>query len=233
MRPLEKGLCPKAPNTNTSKIYKTYNEARRDLIGRLGEYCSYCETRLNASLAVEHLQPKVHHPSLELDWHNFLLACTNCNSTKGSQDIVLNEYYWPDIHNTLMAFQYLESGQVVPHPALTKTQQDKAQKTIKLIGLDKTPDKPQASDRRWQNRKEVWEIAKMNLKRLESSSDKTNYAKAIVDMAKGYGFWSIWMVVFKDHNEVLQGLLTEFIGTYQACFDKNNNYTPISRTNDL
>lgn len=226
MRPIEKNPCP-------NKVYKTYTQARGDLIEALGEYCSYCETRLNASLAVEHVQPKIHHPNLELDWHNFLLACTNCNSTKGSQDIVLDDYYWPDIHNTFMVFQYLESGKVVVNPNLTKAQKTKAKRTIQLVGLDKTPNKPDASDRRWQNRKEVWEIAKMNLKRLESISDKTIYAQAIVDMAKGYGFWSIWITVFKNHNEVLQGLITEFVGTYQAGFDKNNNYAPISRTDDL
>ncbi|RKZ75057.1 MAG: HNH endonuclease [Candidatus Parabeggiatoa sp. nov. 1] len=233
MRPIERGPCPKDPNTNTDKVYKTYTEARRDLIDRLGEYCSYCEMRLNASLAVEHVQPKRHHPNLELEWHNFLLACTNCNSTKGSQDIALDAHYWADVHNTFMAFQYVEGGKVVVHPGLTKAQKAKAKRTIELVGLDKTPDKPDASDRRWQNRKEVWEIAKINLKRLENTTDKTNYAKAIVDMAKGYGFWSIWVAVFINHPEVLQGLMTEFIGTYQACFDKNNHYAPISRTNDL
>lgn len=233
MRPLERGPCPREPNTNTQKIYTVYSKARRDLIERLGEYCSYCETRLNASLAVEHVHPKIHHPNLELDWNNFLLACTNCNSTKGSQAIIFDDYYWADIHNTFIAFQYLEGGQVVPHPLLTEAQKEKAKRTIELVGLDKTPNKPDASDRRWQNRKEVWEIAKLNLKRLESTTDKTNYAKAIVDMAKGYGFWSIWMVVFKNHNEVLKGLVTEFIGTYQPGFDSDNNYAPLPRTEDL
>jgi uncharacterized protein (TIGR02646 family) len=216
MRPIERGPYPNDPKTHTDKVYQTYMEAKRDLIERLGKYCSYCETRLNASLAVEHVQPKIHHPNLALDWHNFLLACTNCNSTKGSQDIVLDEYYWPDIHNTFMAFQYLEGGRVVVHPDLTEEQTDKAKRTIQLVGLDKTPDKPEASDRRWQNRKQVWEIAQMNLKRLESTTDKSNYTKAIVDMAKGYGFWSIWTTVFRNHSEVLQGLMTEFVGTYQA-----------------
>jgi uncharacterized protein (TIGR02646 family) len=117
---LKEALCPRDPNTNTNKAYKVYKTARRDLIDRLGEYCSYCETRLNASLAVEHVQPKIHHPYLELDWNNFLLACTNCNSTKGSKDVIFDDYYWVDIHNTFMAFQYLEGGKVVPHPKLTK-----------------------------------------------------------------------------------------------------------------
>jgi hypothetical protein len=45
--------------------------------------------RLEASLAVEHVLPKKPEgvteiiKSRELDWENFLLACTNCNSTKG------------------------------------------------------------------------------------------------------------------------------------------------------
>jgi hypothetical protein len=38
MRPVVRG--------ENTKIFKDYKDARRDLIEKLGEYCSYCEMRI-------------------------------------------------------------------------------------------------------------------------------------------------------------------------------------------
>lgn len=57
MRPIDRGMCPKDITGNIKKFSK-YQDARGDLIDKLGEYCSYCEMQLDASLAVEHVQPK-------------------------------------------------------------------------------------------------------------------------------------------------------------------------------
>jgi predicted RNA-binding protein with PIN domain len=46
MRPVVRG--------ENTKIFKDYKDARRDLIEKLGEYCSYCEMRIPSSLDVEH-----------------------------------------------------------------------------------------------------------------------------------------------------------------------------------
>jgi len=94
MRSVEKGTVPTDAN-GQPKQYSEYQQARPDLISRLGEYCSFCEGHIAANLAVEHILPKNWHPQLELSWDNFLIACTNCNSTKGNKDIDLADYYWP------------------------------------------------------------------------------------------------------------------------------------------
>lgn len=123
MRPIERGDIPKDGNGN-DVVYTTYQKARGDLIKRLGDYCSYCEMQLDASLAVEHVQPKKPPGSTTpiqsrlLDWNNFLLACTNCNSTKGSKDVVLSEYLWPDKNNTFKALVYKKGGLVSVSPTL-------------------------------------------------------------------------------------------------------------------
>ena len=96
MRPVARGTHPTDAAGN-KKAWTEYSQSRGDLIDRIGEYCSFCEMHLDASLAVEHIQPKSLYPNLALEWDNFLLACTNCNSTKGDRDIKLNDYFWPHL----------------------------------------------------------------------------------------------------------------------------------------
>ncbi|MFL5664975.1 MAG: HNH endonuclease [Ktedonobacteraceae bacterium] len=66
-------------------IEGVYKSARYDLITNIGQYCSYCEMPLAASLAVEHKLPKQWFPFQALNWENFLLACPICNSNKNSK----------------------------------------------------------------------------------------------------------------------------------------------------
>ena len=42
MRPVDKGAAP--------AVYTHYKNARVDLIGRLGDYCSYCERQIETHL---------------------------------------------------------------------------------------------------------------------------------------------------------------------------------------
>jgi len=165
VRPVNRGPIPTDTSGNEI-IFHEYQDAREKLIERLGETCSYCEMHLDSSLAVEHVKPKKSEGSdeniqeRELDWHNFLLACPNCNSTKGNKDVVPDDYFWLDKDNTFRAFNYSEGGIITPSTELSVELQSKANATIELTGLDKRPLKdPKASDRRWQNRREFWDIA--------------------------------------------------------------------------
>src|SRR4051794_33999120 len=99
MRPVNKGDPPKDASGN-AVVFSEYKLARPHLIAVIGEYCSYCGMKLVSGLAVEHVLPKSKHPTLENSWENFLLACPNCNSTKGDEDINIEDYHWPDKHNT-------------------------------------------------------------------------------------------------------------------------------------
>ena len=227
MRPIIKGEHPS--ESGQPKLFKEYQEARGDLIDRLGQYCSYCEMKLDASLAVEHVQPKSLYPALEREWNNFLLACTNCNSTKGTQDIILSDYYWPDEDNTFRAFTYLQGGLIRPNSRLNNKEKIKAEATLKLTGLDKPfINDPKVSDRRQFNRRETWDLAIRSLNHLHKN-DTPEMRKQITFTATGHGYCSVWMTVFKDDPDMLKRFIEAFPGTCQDCFDFNCN--PIPRLN--
>lgn len=229
MRPVERGPLPNNPD-GTPRLFRKFQDARADLISRLGEYCSYCEMQLDASLAVEHVQPKKGPGAaaeLALDWGNFLLGCTNCNSTKGDRAIVIDDYYWPDRDNTLRMLIYEVGGIISPHPDLTPDEQERAQRTIRLVGLDKTPlNDPEAKDRRWNNRREAWDMAQRARRRL-ATQDTEHLREQIVDNAQAKGYWSIWMTVFADDPDMRQRLIAAFPGTASACFD--DSYFAVAR----
>ncbi len=219
MRPIVRGSTP-CDEDGTPKTFADYKLARGDLIDRLGDYCSYCGTRLPASLAVEHVRPKDPNPDLELQWDNFLLACANCNSTKGDEDVVVDEYFWPDRDNTFLAFIHTEGGLIKVNSDLTDDQKDLAQRTIDLTGLDRTPaNDPSAKDRRWENRRKAWTIA-IDARQDLVAEDTESVRKWIVESAVGRGFWSVWMTVFADDQDMRQRLLEAFPGTSRDCFDE-------------
>jgi uncharacterized protein (TIGR02646 family) len=235
MRPINRGSCPE--ESGQACPYKKYTEARGELIKRLGEYCSYCEMHLDSGLAVEHMQPKkpdgttVIDSLRLLDWNNFLLACPNCNATKSNENVVLDDYLWPDRDNTFRAFCYSEGGLVsYAHDIGDNQLRQKACKMIHLVGLDKIPTDhdiaTEASDRRWLNRKEAWEIAIRSKERL-SRNDNEDFREQVLETPKAKGFWSIWMTVFKDDADMLQRLIEAFPGTCTNCF--NEQYIPVPR----
>ncbi|MCG7847693.1 MAG: HNH endonuclease [ANME-2 cluster archaeon] len=224
MRPVNRGPIPTDAYGNEINFNK-YQDARGELIERLGETCSYCEMHLDSGLAVEHVKPKKPKgaddriPERELDWHNFLLACSNCNSTKSNKDVILDDYFWPDIDNTFRAFTYSDGGIIMPSSELSAELQSKANATIKLTGLDKHPlNDPKASDRRWINRREIWNIAIRAKERL-SRNDYDDFREQIVDTMTGHAYWSIWMTVFRDDSDMLQRFIKALAGTAKDCFD--------------
>lgn len=228
MRPVERGERPNKPTVGLPIEFTKYDQALPHLIEKLGTYCSYCERRINNNLAVEHIQPKDPHPELELDWNNFLLACTNCNSIKGSCELLLDDYYWSDRDNTARAFEYLEDGRVRVNFSLKDAEKQKAQRTLELTGLDRFPGHRKLSlkDQRWRERQEIWGIAKEALEDLNNNNTE-NQRKSIVTTAKGYGCWSVWMTVFREDIDMLERLINAFPGTCKACFDAQ--FQPIPR----
>lgn len=238
MRPVERGPRPINPQTGEEKVFSAYKYARRDLIDRMGQYCSYCETRLNASLAVEHVRPKDPVPELELEWDNFLLGCTNCNSTKNDTNVVLVDYYWPDRHNTYIPFVYTEDGRLEISSDLQAPEIQKAQAMADLVGLQKYPNNATASDRRWLNRKEAYQKALRNRKRLFEASthgpeNRRLFLDLLIELATSSGFFSIWFSVFEAENDVRKALLEAFPGTHLESFDAGNHYSPVKRTVEM
>lgn len=232
MRPVIRGACPTGADGRVV-VFKAYAMARGKLIERLGECCSYCEVHLDTSLAIEHVQPKKPPGAIandlvrELSWDNFLLACTNCNSTKDNKDVVLDDYMWPDRDNTFLALIYKQGGLVEAAPGHDNV---RATRTIRLVGLHKVPSvndqENEASDRRWNNRREAWDIAlesKQNLFELDHPKMRDQIVLQI------QGFWSIWMTVFKDDSDMLRRILDRIPGTAKHCFDVASGYQAITR----
>jgi len=224
MRPVSRGGAPTDSN-GLPISFKEYCDARDELLKRIGDYCSYCESPLLAP-AVEHIQPKSKEPTLEKTWSNFLLACTFCNSIKNDKTIDtnnLNEYFWADIDNTARAFIYEKDRSPQINVSLTISNQLIAQNTLVLTGLDREPLHPLLSkkDRRWTKRNEAWikaERAKTNLIQQPNALMR----RQILDTATSTGFWSVWMTVFKEDTEMRHLLLTEFKGTSKDCFDADS-----------
>jgi len=221
MRPVEKGAAP--------QVYASYQDAGSDLQGRLGDYCSYCERRIETHLAVEHVQPKCRRASLRTQWRNFLLGCVHCNSCKGKKRVALRNYFWPDRDNTLRAFVYGPGGIVGPAVSLAPAERARADDTLSLTGLDKVPGKPgrepTRSDQRWLRRQQGWQLAMQCLGRLQANN--TNEVRElIVEIALGRGMFSLWWTVFAGDVDMRRRLREAFIGTHAASFDAAENPIP-------
>lgn len=232
MRPVERGPRP-LNSDGTPKMYSAYSHARKDLIERIGQYCAYCNQKLPASLAVEHVQPKVLVPHLELEWENFVLGCTNCNSIKGDRPVHLTEFLWPHVHNTHLAIIYTPDGKVHVNDSLPADLQRKAQNVLDLVGLQKYPNNPTASDRRWINRKEAFVKANTALvlySRAIAKGAANEFEKLLGSWAADNGFFSVWLTVFNNYPAVKKEIIHAFVGT-APCFDEQAQ--AINRTEEL
>lgn len=222
MRPIRRRSAPRPAD------YADYTDAKPSLIARLGMYCSYCERRIPTNLAVEHIQPKGlnQYAHLAGRWENFLLACVNCNSDKGSQDVILSRVLLPDRDNTFAALDYREDGQVSAAPGLNPRERRQAAALLKLTGLDRTAGKSRdqneeavALDRKSQ-RMQVWAKALVAAEDLRGDPGNQALRRCVVELARESGYFSIWMKVFERDAELRNRLIAAFPGTRESgCFD--------------
>jgi uncharacterized protein (TIGR02646 family) len=229
MRPVERGVSPQAND------FDNYEDAKPELINRIGPYCSYCERHIVTLLAVEHIQPKDQnrYPQLVGRWDNFLLACVNCNSTKGSKDVILNDTMLPDRDNTFLTYEYTLDGYINLSVGLSQNQKICAETTLRLTGLDKRVSEVLDSNGqlvaidRVSQRMEAWGIAEESLANL-ALSPIDPMRRQIVITAKETGHFSIWMKVFEADSTMRRMLIDGFNNTSQNCFD-NATTQPINR----
>jgi len=228
MRPVVRGDVPKTDD-GASVVFKKHGDARDDLIGQIGDYCSYCENALHSDIDVEHVQPKNPNggrPDLALSWDNFLLACKYCNSIKSDKPVVLDDHFWPHLDNTFRAFIYSNDAPPIPNDSLPLPLRQKAVSTINLTGLDRVPGHPDWSvrDRRHIKRKEAFGMAVLYFGRYRRGET------LILDItltASSRGFFSVWMTVFENYPEVRKALIQAFKAD-RNCFDAQTTQ-PVSR----
>jgi uncharacterized protein (TIGR02646 family) len=228
VRPIRRNQSPQQQD------FHSYEKAQKFLISRLGSYCSYCERPVSTGLAVEHIQPKgleingiKPYEHLKGTWTNFLLACVNCNSTKGDKDVVLPNVLLPDRDNTFAAFAYIADGRIEPSSiAINNGLVKLAQDTLALTGLDKkisvTLDEngKQVAIDRVSQRSQAWLQAERSKKHIVKSPNNHVLKEQVTDTAKYCGFFSIWMKVFEDDADMRNRLIDAFAGTRESgCFD--------------
>lgn len=219
MRPVERGPWPILPDGRPIQ-FPEYPAAKPHLLTRLGRFCSYCEMPIRNMPAAEHVLPKVHHGEMERMWCNLLLACGCCNSTKGADDAGRDAYVWPDADNTALAFSYSEAGIRVKE-GLPADLCERAERTFRMIGLDKRPGgerEPSHVDQRFKDRREAWDLACMSREDLRNDRSPV-LVRHIVELARATGFWSVWMTVFEDDAEMRGRFIQGFEGTASDCFD--------------
>lgn len=212
MRPITRGDVP--TRNGATVEFTHYSKALPHLVDRIGLYCSYCGKKIDNSPEVEHMCPKSVDPSLTLDWNNFLLACRNCNSIKGTHPDNVNDfetdYYWPDMDDTFNIFVYENTGKIRVKDSVSPEIKDKANKTLKLTGLNRPFQS--RNDNILRKRKRAWSIAEDSLNDL-NKCNTVEMKNQIIRTALSRGHWSIWMTVFKDENDILKRLIYSFPGT--------------------
>ena len=203
MRSVDRGPWPNE-NDGRRTSFSKYGRAKGPLIERIGEYCSYCERP--GDLHVEHVVPKSVACELETEWSNFLLGCTNCNSRKWDRNNSRLGFMWPDSDDTFGAFLYRSGGRVSVNDRLAQGEHGKASALFGLVGLGGLGTR---TDRRRHKRHQAWEQAV----KVRSLIDDVNSRVLAVDVAVGTGFFSVWMKVFDDDEDMRQRLTNAFPGT--------------------
>lgn len=219
MRPIEKGDWPQVNGANVN--FLEYGDARPYLIERIQDFCSYCENQIT-NPAIEHEQPKGISPAIENNWYNFLLACVSCNSRKGHGWINVDDYYWPDIHNTFLLFDYFPGGVVTVKSNLDAgIDRNRAEATLKLTGLQLYGSLTTDADRRWIKRSQAWGKAEYCLLFYENYGLQVDFIQCILDTATSTGFLSVWMTVFTNHPAIQTILIKVYAGTFEHCRTTN------------
>jgi uncharacterized protein (TIGR02646 family) len=210
MRPIEKWAVG---THGVQAEYNPYQSAKQKLSENQGDYCCYCDRRLDViALEVEHLKPKKKFPAQEFKWDNFLLACKSCNIVKDDKDL-LGAILFPHTHDTFYAFSISPSAFVIPRNGLQPADNALAEKTIRELGLNRKEGDPDRTpgDDRFKYRRQALDVAMRYLQKLETGKADV---ETIVDLALSRGFWLVWMEVFANHLDVQQKLANAFQGTY-------------------
>ncbi len=206
MRSVNRGPRPTG-NDGHPISFLEYGDAKAPLIQRIGEYCSYCER--TGDLHVEHVIPRSIARDLETKWSNLLLGCVNCNGCKSNRNHSRDCYLWPDRDNTFGAFVYQSSGDIFVNETLVEEERSKASALFDLVRLGRRETR---TDKRHRKRRQAWNkaIQARDRGRRNNSSDWRDWA---VDVALGTGFFSVWMAVFHDDEDMRQRLTEAFPGT--------------------
>ncbi|MBC8045051.1 MAG: TIGR02646 family protein [Rhizobacter sp.] len=115
-------------------------------------HCSYCDgfpLGTTSLETIDHFRPKSKYPCLAYVWHNLFLCCTVCQQAK--RDTFDKKLLKPDVQayqfHTYFTVNY-SNGEIAANPAASSTDQDRANFTINVFGLNK-PGRPESRFREY------------------------------------------------------------------------------------
>lgn len=119
------------------------------LIQMQGEFCAYCECRLNRK-HVEHFRPRKTFQALTFEWANLFGSCGDTHKAggwdrcgiykdNGAGRYDANQLIKPDEDTPDHYLLFLTTGRVVPLPGLTGPALVKAEETIRVFNLNGDP----------------------------------------------------------------------------------------------
>lgn len=119
------------------------------LLQMQGEFCAYCECRLNRK-HVEHFRPRKAFPALTFEWANLFGSCGDSHKSggwprcgiykdNGAERYDASHLIKPDDDMPDDYLLFLTTGRVVPSPELTGPALNKAEETIRVFNLNGDP----------------------------------------------------------------------------------------------
>ena len=155
---------------------------------------------------MEHVVPQSADETLKSEWSNLLLGCVNCNSRKLNNSTSRLGYLWPDEDDTFSVFTYQSGGRVSVAEGIDLNEQIKASALFDLVGLGAIGSN---TDRRRHKRRLAWDKAVM----LRADLDDEISREYAVIVALDTGFFSVWMAVFRDDQDMCHRFVEAFPGT--------------------
>ncbi len=158
----------KSRNRETNKTFREVRKTLRDMCGGVLR-CMYCEDSLADQ--VEHFRPKALYPDAVFRWSNYLLICGLCNRLKSSRFLVLepdsgqvlqisrrqSEPVTPPPNGRaalvsprrenpldLLQLDLIGTFRFLPRLDLSSVDQERAAKSIEILGLNRRDNLPRA-----------------------------------------------------------------------------------------
>lgn len=126
------------PTFNRKKLNTVLKEP---LIEMTKNHCSYCDgypLGKTGRQTIEHFKPKSDFPLLAFKWDNLFLCCDVCQGEKGEDfdELLLK----PDVEDYDFYRYFMidfKTGEILSNPRASEEDQERAEKAIKLLGLNK------------------------------------------------------------------------------------------------
>jgi uncharacterized protein (TIGR02646 family) len=129
---LNKGMWTAEYREGADRRRYAHPDIREALRSETAQKCAYCESWMEhvSPANVEHIAPKSRFRELVVEWTNLTLACSNCNTSKGT--------YWEDACRLLNPYEDEPSEHLRwAGPMLFHITADRGRVTIRRLNLNR------------------------------------------------------------------------------------------------